>query len=72
MAHDIADIRVAMARIEERIVGISDGVDELTDWIDRVEQLEAKVNAVRSWSMGAAAATMTVASVLAWLASHML
>lgn len=66
IAHDLSDVRVAVARIEEQLKGLG-----REDVEGRLEQVERDIAWAKAWSAGAFAAVLAVFGVLSWVVAKM-
>lgn len=70
MARDVSDVRVAIARIEEKVNRILDDYELIEDIERRLDEVEREAAVAKAWGSGAAAAAVAVAGAVAWMAAR--
>lgn len=70
IAHDVADTRVALARVEEKINRILDDYELVEEIESRLEAVERESARAKAWGSGAVAAVIAIAGAVAWIAAR--
>lgn len=70
IAHDVADTRVAIARVEEKINRILDDYKLIEEIESRLEAVERESARAKAWGSGAVAAVIAMAGAVAWIAAR--
>jgi hypothetical protein len=71
IAHDVADTRVALARVEEKVNRILNDYELVTELEDRLDAVEAQAASARAWASGAVATIIAIASLTAWIVAKL-